>query len=305
MPSLPAADMAAPCRPVESITAYDRYGPTVENAPPHSPVVISVPHAGRSYSEALLANARIPLAGLRRLEDRYADLLVHRLVEGGYSVIVARAPRAMIDLNRSEREIDPAMVRGMPHGHALTTSVKLRGGLGLVPRRMQGVGELWLAPLEWRALAGRIETIHQPYHTMLARMMDQARAAHGHAILIDIHSMPSLAAANGPPPAIVLGDRFGRSASSRLVALAADVCEGRGIRTAQNHPYPGNYLIERHGRPEQGRHAMQVEIDRALYLDRDHDRPGVGLGAMQALVADLVAALEAELSGAGFAQAAE
>ncbi|CAN5193903.1 N-formylglutamate amidohydrolase [soil metagenome] len=301
MPNMPTSDVAAPCQPVERTVAYDRYGPDV----PDSPIIISVPHAGRNYPQSLLAKARVPLAALQKLEDRFADLLVHRLVDRGYAVVIARAPRAIIDLNRSEREIDPFMVRGLAHGHALTTSAKLRGGLGLVPRRMQGVGELWLAPLEWTELAARIEGIYRPYHAMLAELMDKARAAHGHAILLDIHSMPSLAEGSEPPPGIVLGDRFGRSASARLVTLAADLCAGRGIRTAQNHPYPGSYLIERHGRPERGLHALQVEIDRALYLDAAHAFPGPGLGAMQALVADMASMLGTEIPGAHFAQAAE
>jgi N-formylglutamate amidohydrolase len=243
---------------------------------------------------------------LRRLEDRYADLLVHRLVERGFSVLVARAPRALIDLNRNEREIDPTMVSGLPHHHGLLTSAKLRGGLGLVPRRLQGVGELWLDRLEWGDLFSRIETFHRPYHAALERLMRTAYENHGHAILLDVHSMPPLQASNsGVPPRVVLGDRFGRSASSRLLTLAGDLCAGRGVLAAQNHPYPGNYLIERHGRPEQGLHALQLEIDRSLYLDSALDEPGPELPAMQALVTDMALALAQELPNADFAQAAE
>lgn len=296
------SDVSALAPPVQRTPAYDLYG----SQSPISPVVISVPHAARDYPAALLKKARASVETLRRLEDRYADLLVRRLVEEGYSALVARAPRAMIDLNRNEREVDPAMIRGLPHNCGLLTSAKLRGGLGLVPRRLQGVGELWQDRLDWRELTARIEAFHRPYHAAIERLMRNAQARHGHAILLDIHSMPPLQASNGGTPAqVVLGDRFGRSASSRLMALAGDLCAGRGLTAAQNHPYPGNYLIERHGRPEQGLHALQLEIDRSLYLDSALDQPGPGLPAMQALIADMADALSHEMPCADFAQAAE
>jgi len=299
MPVTPAPEMLPPHPPVEGTPAYDRYGPDV----PRSPVIISVPHAGRDYPPSLLGNARCTLTSLRRLEDRYADLLTHRLIALGHSVFVARAPRALIDLNRDVREIDPAMVRGLPRDQPLMVSAKMRGGLGLVPRRLQGIGDLWMVPIDWADVSMRIRQVHSPYHDALARMMVRAREAHGHAILLDLHSMPSLTA--GMPPAqIVLGDRFGRSASTRLIALAADLCAGHGLVSAQNHPYPGSYLLERHGRPELGFHALQLEIDRSLYLDPVQDRPGPGLSRMQGLVAELVDALGIELPTA-FAQAAE
>lgn len=299
MPAAPTPEMQPSSPPVERTPAYDRYGPDM----PRSPVVISVPHAGRNYTPTLLANARCGVAGLRRLEDRYADLLAHRLIALGYSVMIARTPRAVIDLNRDEREIDPAMVRGLPRNQPLMTSAKMRGGLGLVPRRLQGIGDLWTLPVDWVELSGRIAFLHRPYHEALAGMMRRARDAHGHAILLDIHSMPPLTT-GVRPPGIVLGDRFGRSASTRLVALAADLCEGHGMASAQNHPYPGNYLLERHGKPEAGFHALQVEVDRSLYLDTALDGPGHGLARMQGVMVELAEALGIELPGA-FAQAAE
>ncbi|HEX7783066.1 MAG TPA: N-formylglutamate amidohydrolase [Sphingobium sp.] len=295
----PAPETLPPQPPTEHASAYDRYGPDV----PRGPVIISVPHAGRDYPNTMLANARCALAGFRRLEDRYADLLTHRLIALGHSVFVARTPRAVIDLNRDVREIDPAMVRGLPRDQPLIASAKLRGGLGLVPRRLQGIGDLWIAPFDWADLSARMSRLHAPYHEALARMMARARDIHGHAILLDIHSMPPLI--SGTPPAqVVLGDRFGRSASTRLVALAADLCAGHGLVATQNHPYPGNYILERHGRPDSGFHALQLEIDRSLYLDSTLDQPGPGLSRIQGLVVDLVDALGIELPGA-FAQAAE
>lgn len=295
--------LVPPVPPAERTDAYDRYGPAV----PNSPVVLSIPHAGRDYGATLTALARVRPPVLRRLEDRLADLLVHPLIARGGSVLVARAPRAVIDLNRHEREVDPGMIAGLPRLHPLQSSVKLRGGLGLVPRRLPGVGDLWLKPLDWAEVARRIATIHRPYHAALSAMMAAAHAAHGHAILIDLHSMPPLAPApdGTPAPALVLGDRFGRSAAGRLMTLAADIAAGRGIPSAQNHPYAGDHLIDRHGRPDAGFHALQIEIDRTLYLDAALERPGPGLARSQALVAAIVTALANELPRADYALAAE
>jgi N-formylglutamate amidohydrolase len=297
-----ALDHFGTCPPTESTAAYDLHGPAL----PNGPVIVSVPHAGRDYSPELLALARVRPEVLRRLEDRWADMLAGPLVARGYSVLVARAPRAMIDLNRHERELDPVMVTGLPRDQPLQSSAKLRGGLGLIPRRLPGALELWQRPIPWEEARRRIETVHRPYHARLAQMMTAARERHGHAILIDLHSMPPLPppAAGQAAPALVLGDRFGRSAATRLMMLAADVAAGHGVLTSQNHPYAGDHLIERHGRPERGFHALQLEVDRALYLDVTLDRPGPGLTRMQGVVAAIAEALANELPRS-YAMAAE
>lgn len=296
-------DHPAPRPPVLRELGFDLYGPAI----PDRPVIISIPHAGRDYPPDLLARARVRPQILRRLEDRWVDLLAYPLIGLGYSVIVARAARAMIDLNRHEREIDPAMITGLPREIALQSSTKLRGGLGLIPRRLPGAHELWQSTLPWLEIQRRIEHFHRPYHNTLTRMMAATRDMHGHAILIDLHSMPPLPppAAGQVAPGVVLGDRFGRSASNRLVALAADIAIGHGLLATQNHPYAGDHLIERHGRPDRGMHAIQVEIDRALYLDVELDQPGPGLDRMRAFVAAMVNALAVENPGSAYAMAAE
>lgn len=296
-------DRPAPHPPARTEAGFDRFGPAV----PDRPIILSVPHAGRDYPSDLLAQARVRRHQLQRLEDRWADLLVHPLVARGFTMVVARAPRALIDLNRHEREIDPAMLVGVPRDAALQSSVKLRGGLGLIPRRMVGAHELWHKPVAWSEAQRRIETIHRPYHAELARLMTAARDAHGHAILIDLHSMPPLPppAAGQAAPGIVLGDRFGRSASTRLMTLAGDVAAGHGIVAAQNHPYAGDHLIERHGRPASGLHAIQIEVDRSLYLDDALDQPGPGLARMQGIITAIAQALANELPRADYALAAE
>ena len=293
----------APRAPARSTIAYDLYRPDRLIAP----VVISVPHAGRDYDDALLASARVEPQVLRRLEDRWADLLVHPLVGQDHAVIVARAPRALIDLNRHEREIDPAMIAALPRDAPLQASAKLRGGLGLFPRRMPGAYELWRRPMPWAEVQRRIELVHRPYHAALAALMREAREAHGHAILIDLHSMPPLPplAAGQSPPNMVLGDRFGRAASARLMTLAADVLAGRGMTVTQNHPYAGDHMIERHGLPAQDLYALQVEVDRRLYLDAALDGPGPGLAPLQQTLTALITALASEAPRAAYPLAAE
>lgn len=296
-------DHPAPRSPTLSETAFDLYGQAI----PERPVILSVPHAGRAYAADLLDAARVQPAVLQRLEDRWVDLLAHPLIARGFTVLIARAPRALIDLNRHEREIDPGMIGDLPREAALQSSAKLRGGLGLFPRRLPGVHDLWRQPMRWAEARQRIEELHRPYHAMVAQLMAAARDAHGHAILIDLHSMPPLppVSAGQPAPAMVLGDRFGRSASNRLMALAADIASGHGLSVAQNHPYAGDHMIDRHGRPDRGMHAIQVEIDRVLYLDVMLDRPGPGVARMQAVVTNLAEAMASELPRADYALAAE
>lgn len=266
----------------------------------HGPLVFAVPHAGRLYSAELMARARVPREALSRLEDRLADRLVDGLIAQGHHVLVARLPRALIDLNRDEREVDARAISGAPWNFRGQSSAKVRGGLGLIPERLTHVGNLWRSALPYETLKQRIEMVHRPYHAALAGALEETRRRHGAALLVDIHSMPPLRATPGlddMPPRIVIGDRFGRSASDRLTDLCADVVRRRHIPVAINAPYSGNHILERHGRPAQGVHAIQIEVDRALYLDERLMEIGSGLAAMQHLLDDLARALAQELTG--------
>ncbi|MCF8707036.1 N-formylglutamate amidohydrolase [Rhizorhapis sp. SPR117] len=292
----------APIAPVYACPAYYRYGPEL----PQSPIIVSVPHAGRHYPANVLSHARVDRDGLERLEDRLADLLVHKLIAAGQCVFIARQARAVIDLNRAENEIDAAMMAASSSRRSVLASAKVRGGLGLVPRRLSALGDLWNGPLGWDELDRRISEYHRPYHQVLHDALHMARDRFGHAILLDIHSMPPLLAANGAPsPRIIFGDRFGRSASGRLLALAVEISRAHGLIAAQNHPYPGNYLLERHGNPAHNIHAIQCEIDRSLYLDAAFRWPTPDLSRIQRVVMDLAEGLAGELPQGDYAQAAE
>lgn len=278
-----------------------RFGPEH----PASPVILSVPHAGREYPPVLADMARVPVERLEGLEDRHADLLIEKAVAGGATAFVARHPRCWIDLNRDEREIDPAMITPAPRRQDIISSAKVRGGLGLLPRRFAGIADIWKQPLPADELAARIRQDHRPWHAALAGALADARDSFGAALLLDCHSMPPLPPRSADGAAhIVLGDRYGHSASSLLMDRLVSLVEGAGLRCARNAPYAGGYTLSRQAVPARSIHAIQVEIDRSLYLAPGLREPGMGLPRIQSLVAAMVTAMEEELT-IPFSRAAE
>ena len=260
---------------------FERLGPR-EAA---TPLVCAVPHAGRDYPAALLAASIVPVAVLEQLEDRHADLLIAKLVDFGAVAIVARVARAWIDLNRSEEDLDPALRD--PPGSGPPQTARARSGLGLLPHRI-GPRGLWREPPSPASAAARILHVHRPYHQAIADALAAACLKFGHAVLIDCHSMPTL---GGPRPArIVIGDGHGRSAGKGVAAEIAQAARARGTTAALNAPYAGAHGIARHGRPDNNIHALQIEVDRALYLERDMRTPSAGLEPAQALLVELARA---------------
>lgn len=239
--------------------SFERFGP----ADPVTPVVLSVPHAGRDYPPSLLAALRVPMAALLPLEDRHVDAVAHA-ARAAETMFVARRARAWIDLNRSEAERDPRVDAGASPNALPQASIKLRSGLGLVPRRAGPAGDLWRGRFDADAIERRIAEDHRPYHAALAAALTAARQRFGTAILLDVHSMPTLGAGNAQ---IVLGDRFGRAAGSSIVGAVEAAGRVAGYRVERNAPYAGGYILDRHGRPSEGIHAIQLEFDRLLYLD--------------------------------------
>lgn len=274
-----------------SSTPFEQFGPDE----PASPVILSVPHAGRDYPASLMAASRVRPDQLRALEDRHADALISEARAAGYTALVATTARAWIDLNRDPREIDPDMIASPAPARPLLQSVKVRGGLGLFPRRLHGPGDLWRHRFDHGDLAARIETAHEPYHARLEALLKEARARFGIAVLVDIHSMPPL---KGEPTChLVVGDLFGRSASGRFTAAIQAIALGARLGVAQNTPYAGGYTLARHGTPAHGIHALQLEVDRSLYLDAALHEPGSGLARSRALILTIVRALEEEALG--------
>jgi len=280
--------------------AYSIHGP----APSDIPILIAVPHAGRAYSGSLLERMRHPGFASLRLEDRYVDLLAEEVAEAtGAMLLVAHAPRAMIDLNRAADDIDWEMFgrRGVSDDvGSYTPGRRARSGLGLIPRRLPGVGELWKRRHDEAELAARIADIHEPYHAALAQALGDLRERWGAALLLDLHSMPPLSLRGGQaPPEFVLGDRFGAACNGGLVGSVFTYFSEMRRGAAHNRPYAGGYVLERHARPERGLHAMQLEIDRSAYLDQRLTEPGKGFAAVSHLLVGLVRRLAGEVAELG------
>lgn len=272
------------------------------------PILLAVPHAGRSYTGPLLEGMRNPGFAVLKLEDRYVDLLAEGVAkETGARLLVAHAPRAMIDLNRASDDIDWEMFgRGAAADvGSYTPGRRSRSGLGLIPRRLPGLGELWKRRHDEEDLSARIEGIHEPYHACLAEALAQLRSRWGAALLLDLHSMPPLAAparhGGQRMPEFVLGDRFGATCDGSLVGSAFTYLAELGRGAAHNRPYAGGYVLERHSASQRGLHALQIEIDRASYLDSRLAEPGPGFAGMIELLTGLVRRLAGEVAGLGHA----
>tara|TARA_R100001244_G_scaffold6593_32_gene8386 strand:+ start:34611 stop:35498 length:888 start_codon:yes stop_codon:yes gene_type:complete len=269
------------------------------------PVLVSVPHAGREYPPELLANLNVSASHLLRLEDRYADRLAASAIASGFPAIIARKPRAWIDLNRNRTEIDPDMVAGMDSAQTPNISRKVRGGLGLLPRRLHGAGNLWREKWQHQHVIDRMEKDHEPYHVMVTHLLEQIRSAYGCALLLDLHSMPPVFDEGRRKIGFVIGDRFGRSCHSRYVELAGVHFRMQGHHVQTNHPYSGGYILERHGKPARNIHAFQLEVDRSLYLDENLREPVAASRSIAEMIRNCCLMLAEQLSGRDQLEAAE
>ena len=213
----------------------------------------------------------------------------------------------MIDLNRAATDIDTGMVSGDCAWLDAAPSAKARGGLGLFPRRLQTCGELWRRPMERADIEQRIKQVHMPYHRAVADSLSAMRARFGVAILLDVHSMPPIpaVATHDAPPRIVVGDRYGRSAASIYAELVTGRAQAVGMKAALNAPYSGDYILKRHSAPDRGIHALQLEVDRSLYLDADLREPIAALTTITEFVQLVVSDLADQALGMSFAEAAE
>lgn len=273
--------------------------PTIHASRGTLPVLLSVPHSGRDYDESVLANAAKGRRTLESLEDPLVDRLVWRAVAAGIGAVIQNVPRAVIDCNREADEVDPAAISGVGSG---PVGPRARHGLGIVPSRTPRHGSLWRRPIDRGELQRRIELVHTPYHRALADGLDRLQAIHGEALLLDCHSMPPRP---GSGADIVIGDRHGTSASAWLTAEAARLARELGFRVALNDPYAGGAIIGRHGRPNLGAHALQLEICRSTYLERDGRAAGPGFDRVAMLIEQLAQCLGSALLDRGLRDAAE
>ncbi|MXP24857.1 N-formylglutamate amidohydrolase [Altererythrobacter indicus] len=277
------------------------------------PVLISAPHGGRAYSSSLRDSMRYADKAALKLEDRYVDQLAAAVAKvTGALVLIAHAPRAMIDLNRSIDDLDSTMLSDATPNvlRRIRQSHRARSGLGLIPRRLGEIGEIWNRPLSFSEVTDRIEMIHRPYHGQLETMLRKIRDRWGAALLLDLHSMPPLGVKHGAyaAPDFVIGDRFGSSCDPQLSARALSHLSSEGWLVAHNRPYSGGYVLDRHTAPRGGLHGLQLEICRATYLDDELKELSPQAETVIASVASLVRALVDEvivLGGGHIRQAAE
>lgn len=289
-------------RPIVSETLETLTGPAFEvlraapaGAPPPTALVFASPHSGGVYPADMVEAARLPVETLRGSEDAFVDRVIAGAPSLGVAVILARLARAYVDLNREPWELDPAMFDEELPDYAQGRTARVAAGLGAIPR-VAGEGRpIYARKLTFAEARDRIELAHRPYHDALDRQLAAARAAHGAAILIDWHSMPAAAArgvrGRGGSCDIVLGDRFGAACSPKLTALVERELEGMGYRVARNAPYAGGYTTEHYGRPAKRTHALQIEINRGLYMDEDTREPTEGLTKLTADAETLTRAL--------------
>jgi N-formylglutamate amidohydrolase len=263
------------------------------------PVLLSVPHSGRDYPDWLIGLAGGGKPALAVLEDPLVDRLVWRALQRGCGAVIARAPRAAVDCNRAEDEVDPSVVDGARRGRV---SARARGGLGIVPARTQQHGYLWRRAITTMQLDERLSQAHRPYHEAIEAQLALLVDRFGCALLLDCHSMPP------PPegvPAIVFGDCRGRTADPWVSADAVAIADRSGFEAGLNDPFAGGHIIERHAKPASSIHALQIEIDRRCYLDARLARPGSGFDQVATFIERLAVELGEELRGRQYATAAE
>jgi N-formylglutamate amidohydrolase len=233
------------------------------------PFVFNVPHAGAVYPAAFLASSRLDAVALRRSEDAFVDELFASVMGLGAPLMTAHFPRAFLDLNREPYELDSRMFDGRLPSFANTRSMRVAGGLGTIPRIVADGQEIYRTRLPVDEALHRIEWLYKPYHRTLRHLIRRTSQLFGHAILIDCHSMPSSSVSReeGVKADVVLGDRYGTSCATLLIDLVEAALRGRGYTVVRNKPYAGGFITEHYGEPALGRHALQIEINRALYMD--------------------------------------
>jgi N-formylglutamate amidohydrolase len=260
-------------------------------------VIFSSPHSGRDYTSDFLQTTLLDARIIRSSEDAYVDQLFAAAPACGAPLISARVPRAFIDLNRAPDELDPALIEGIarsPH------NPRVSSGLGVIPRVVANGRHIYRGKMTLEQAEARITQFWHPYHTALRHLMDESHARFGEAIVIDCHSMPheaieAHARPGTPRPDVVLGDRFGAAAGRDVMERIEAAFASAGLRVVRNSPFAGAYITQAYGRPARRQHVVQVEVDRALYLNESTVTLRPDFDAFQAVITNVVA----EIAGIG------
>lgn len=258
-----------------------------------TPVVFSSPHSGAEYPPDFLTRSVLDARVLRSSEDAFVDRLFDSAPAQGAPLLAARVPRAYVDLNRAADELDPAVIEGITrHSH----NPRIESGLGVIPRVVAGGRAIYSGKLGRDEAEARLRRHWYPYHQALRTLIDQTRATFGEAVLIDCHSMPheaieAHARPGQPRPEVVLGDRYGAAADRWIMDRVEAAFVGAGFRVARNAPFAGAYIAQAYGHPSRRCHVIQVEVDRALYMNERLIEPGPGFAAFRNRIGGVVAEL--------------
>ncbi|MEQ9558900.1 MAG: N-formylglutamate amidohydrolase [Rhodospirillales bacterium] len=282
--SAATAGPQTPARPI------DIFRPEAQTAP----VVFASPHSGRDYAPDFIAQSSLDATALRRSEDAFVDQLFRHAPDFGAPLIRANFPRAYVDANREAYELDPRMFAGPLPDHVVTRSPRIAAGLGTIARVVANGEEIYAHPLTFTEARKRIEGTHRPYHRALTGLIDDTRQAFGGCLLVDCHSMPSNVTgsrSDHPLGDIILGDCHGTAAAPAMTALAERLLRDLGFSVTRNRPYAGGYTTRHYGRPRAGVHVLQIELNRALYLDEATIAPKPEMAGIAARIDDFMAQL--------------
>lgn len=286
------------------VPAVDIFRPAAQTVP----VVFASPHSGRDYTPDFIARSRLDATALRRSEDAFVDQLFRRAPDFGAPLIRANFPRAYVDANREAYELDPRMFVDPLPDYVITRSPRIAAGLGTIARVVANGEEIYGHPLTFSEARRRIEATHRPYHQALAGLIDDTRQAFGGCLLIDCHSMPSNmtgARSDRLLGDIILGDCHGTAAAPAMTALAERLLKALGFSVTRNRPYAGGYTTRHYGRPRRGVHVLQIEINRALYLDEAAIAPLPDMAEIVTRLDDFMAQLCADARRMVLPEAAE
>jgi N-formylglutamate amidohydrolase len=265
----------------------------LEPAELRAPLVFNSPHSGSVYPEDFLSASRIDLATLRRSEDSFMDELIGDLCGSGFAVVRVNFPRSYVDVNREPYELDPRMFVGRLPSFANTRSMRVAGGLGTIPRVVGDGQEIYRERLSVEDALGRIEALYKPYHRALRRLINRVHQTFGTSVVVDCHSMPSIGVSRDEPrrPDMVIGDRYGTSCAALLADIVEDTMTSLGYSVGRNKPYAGGFITEHYGNPASGLHAIQIELNRAIYMDERRRERGPNFAQVSADFAKLADAL--------------
>lgn len=265
-----------------------------------APAVFNSPHSGRRFPTHFLKQSRLPQQALRKSEDCYIDELFMGCVDNGAPMLRALVPRSYIDLNREPYELDPRMFTTSLPGYVNTASPRVAGGLGTIPRIVAEGEEIYPGRIDFTDARQRIEQIYVPYHRTLTALTNEVMAKAGEVLLVDCHSMPSSATSHLTPAVthtvdVVLGDRYGAACNEDLADSVEQSLRHHGLNVLRNKPYAGGFITQNHGAPHRGHHALQIEVNRCLYMDETTLEKTAGFAALKAVLDDVIGGLLADV----------